>query len=127
MNPRPLLLLLVLSACTHKADLVITGGNVWTGLSTGKGQPGAVAIAGGKILAVGDSAEVARYVGSRTKVLHAKGGLIMPGFADGHTGWNGPRIRPEQFMKWRLQGQRVSVPQCAFQSGFGESFAGHFA
>src|SRR5256714_379301 len=85
MNPRPLLLLLVLSACTHKADLVITGGNVWTGLSTGKGQPGAVAIAGGKILAVGDSAEIARYFGSRTKVLHAKGGLIMPGFADGHT------------------------------------------
>src|SRR5256714_6828614 len=85
MNPRPLLLLLVLSACTHKADLVITGGNVWTGLSTGKGQPGAVAIAGGKILAVGDSAEIARYFGSRTKVLPAKGGLIMPGFADGHT------------------------------------------
>src|SRR5256714_1759159 len=85
MNPRPLLLLLVLSACTHKADLVITGGNVWTGLSTGKGQPGAVAIAGGKILAVGDSAEIARYFGSRTKVLPAKGGLMMPGFADGHT------------------------------------------
>ncbi len=85
MNPRLLLLLAVVSACGHKADLVITGGSVWTGLSTGRGRPGAVAIADGKILAVGDSADIARYIGSRTEVLRAHGGLILPGFADGHT------------------------------------------
>src|SRR6267378_1824190 len=68
-----------------KPDIVIQGGQLWTGLSTGRGQPGAVAIAAGKILAVGDSAQIARYVGSRTEVLRANGGLIMPGFADGHT------------------------------------------
>src|SRR6266516_4791204 len=85
MNPRLLLLLAVVSACGHKADLVITGGSVWTGLSTGRGRPGAVAIADDKILAVGDSADIARYVGSRTEVLRAHGGLILPGFADGHT------------------------------------------
>src|SRR5712671_7056860 len=85
MNPRLLIVLAVLSACRPRADLVITGGSVWTGLSTGRGQPGAVAIAGGKILAVGDSAQIARYVGSKTEVLRANGGLIMPGFADGHT------------------------------------------
>jgi len=75
----------LIAACGSKADLVIQGGPVWTGLSTGRGKPGAVAIAGGKILAVGDSAELARYIGSRTQVLDARGGLIMPGFADGHT------------------------------------------
>lgn len=85
MNPRLLVLLAVVSACSQKADLVITGGSVWTGLSTGRGQPGAVAIGNGKILAVGDSAEISRYVGSKTEVLHANGGLVMPGFADGHT------------------------------------------
>src|SRR6266545_5285332 len=85
MNLRPLLLLTVLTACGRKADLVIEGSSVWTGLSTGRGQPGAVAISAGKILAVGDSAEIARYVGSRTEVLRANGGLILPGFADGHT------------------------------------------
>jgi len=85
MNPRLLLLLAVVSACGHKADLVITGGSVWTGLSTGRGRPGAVAIADDKILAVGDSADIARYIGSRTEVLRAHGGLILPGFADGHT------------------------------------------
>ena len=74
-----------LTACGAKADLVIQGGPVWTGLSTGRGRPGAVAIADGKILAVGDSTAIAGYIGSGTQVLHAEGGLIMPGLADGHT------------------------------------------
>src|SRR5207302_1505624 len=58
---------------------------VWTGLSSGQPQPGAVAVKGGRILAVGDAAVVSRYVGGETQVLSARGGLIMPGFADGHT------------------------------------------
>ena len=85
MNLRPVLLLLFVSACSHKADIVVTNGLVWTGLSTGKGQLGAVAMRDGKLLAVGDSAEIARHIGSKTKVLDAHGGLVMPGFADGHT------------------------------------------
>src|SRR6267378_260719 len=58
------MLVLSLAGCGRKADLVIEGGSVWTGLSTGRGQPGGVAIAGGKIVAVGDSVEIARYVGT---------------------------------------------------------------
>src|SRR5256885_10274393 len=85
MNLRPVLLLLFVSACSHKADIVVTNGLVWTGLSTGRGQLGAVAMRDGKLLAVGDSAEIARHIGSKTKVLDAQGGLVMPGFADGHT------------------------------------------
>ena len=81
----PGLLLMCLAACGRKADLVITGGVVWTGLSSGQPQPGAVAVKGGRILAVGDAAVVSRYVGGETQVLSARGGLIMPGFADGHT------------------------------------------
>ena len=53
---------ILIAACSPKADIVVQGGPVWTGLSTGRGQRGAVAIAGGKILAVGDSAEIARYI-----------------------------------------------------------------
>jgi len=64
---------------------MITGGVVWTGLSSGGPQRGAVAIARGKILAVGDSAELARYVGPRTEVVRADGGLVLPGLADAHT------------------------------------------
>ena len=76
---------IALVGCGQKADLVIQGGPVWTGLSTGRGRLGGVAIADGKILAVGDSAEIARYIGSKTEVLLATGGLAMPGFGDGHT------------------------------------------
>src|SRR2546427_4123368 len=79
------LLCLSITACGQTADLVIQGGAVWTGLSSGAPQPGAVAIGGGKVLAVGDSAAVARYLGARTRVMRADGGLVMPGFADGHT------------------------------------------
>lgn len=77
--------LCILAACGSKADIVIQNGRLWTGLSTGRGQPGAVAIRGDKILAVGDSSAIARYIGSKTQVVDADGGLIMPGFADGHT------------------------------------------
>src|SRR2546427_4045378 len=79
------LLCLSLAACGQPADIVIRGGMVWTGLSSGAAQPGAVAIAEGKILAVGDSAAIGRDVGSHTRVIRADGGLVIPGLADGHT------------------------------------------
>src|SRR2546426_3745305 len=67
--------LAALAACGRTADIVIRGAMVWTGLSSGAPQPGAVAIGDGEILAVGDSVTVARYVGSRTRVIRADGGL----------------------------------------------------
>src|SRR5256712_2452544 len=79
------LLSLTLAACGRTADIVIRGGMVWTGLSSGAPQAGAVAIGAGEIVAVGDSAAVARYVGSRTRVIRADGGLVLPGLADAHT------------------------------------------
>src|SRR5437899_10996162 len=79
------LLSLTLAACSPKADLVIRNGMVWTGLASGGPQPGAVAIAGGRILAVGDSQAIASYAAGKTQTLDAQGGLVMPGFADGHT------------------------------------------
>ena len=84
-RPAAGLVTLFLSACGPKADTVIIGGMVWTGLSSGQARPGAVAIRGGKILAVGDSSGLAKYGSLRTLVIDAHGGLVMPGFADGHT------------------------------------------
>ncbi|HYR30359.1 MAG TPA: amidohydrolase, partial [Gemmatimonadales bacterium] len=79
------LLCLTLAACTQKADVIITHGMVWTGLSTGAPQRGSVAIADGKILAIGDDSDVGRYAGSKTQRIQADGGLVLPGFTDGHT------------------------------------------
>jgi predicted amidohydrolase YtcJ len=85
MRHLSLLLLLPVAACGQKADLVISHGMVWTGLASGGPQPGGVAIKGDKILAVGDSAALAPFLGSGTRVIDAKGGLIAPGFNDAHT------------------------------------------
>lgn len=81
------LLLVPLAACAQRggADLVITHGMVWTGTSSGGPQPGGVAIAGDKIVAVGDSAALAPYIRSGTRVLDARGGLVTAGFNDAHT------------------------------------------
>src|SRR2546427_5146278 len=79
------LLCLTLAACTQKADVIITDGMVWTGLSTGAPRRGSVAIADGKILAIGDDSDVGRYAGPKTQRIQANGGLVLPGFTDGHT------------------------------------------
>jgi predicted amidohydrolase YtcJ len=81
----PMMLVILACACSRPADLVIINGMVWPGPSPDPARPGAVAIRGEHILAVGDSAAVARYVGPRTRVIDARGGLVMPGFNDGHT------------------------------------------
>jgi predicted amidohydrolase YtcJ len=65
------------------ADLVLTGGRVWTAEA---GQPWAeaVAIRAGRIVGVGSSSEVAALRGPKTEVLDLRGRLVVPGFNDAH-------------------------------------------
>lgn len=83
---RALVTLIALSllpaALSAQATLVIRG-RIWTGDST-RPWASALAVAGDTIVAVGDSAAVAPFVGRTTKVIHAPG-LVTPGFQDGHT------------------------------------------
>src|SRR5712664_2674185 len=69
-------LCLTLVACAPKADIIITGGMVWTGLSTGAPPRGSIAIADGKILAIGADSDVGRYAGPKTQRIQADGGLV---------------------------------------------------
>lgn len=64
------------------ADLVAYG-RVWTGDSANPWAR-AVAVRGDTIAAVGDSAELAAMVGSRTRVIGNGTAMIVPGFMDGH-------------------------------------------
>lgn len=77
-------LLLLASACSRPtpADLVVFG-KVWTGDST-RPYAQAVAARGDTIIAVGDSATVARLIGDSTRVLQNGPALITPGFLDAH-------------------------------------------
>jgi hypothetical protein len=76
--------LLALAACasTPPADLAVFG-RVWTGDSA---QPfvQAVATRSDTIIALGDSATIARLVGEKTTVLSNGTGLVTPGLMDGH-------------------------------------------
>lgn len=84
-RPGSMLLLLLVAACapaTPPADLVVFG-KVWTG-DTAHPLAAAVATRGDTVVAVGDSATVARLVGDSTQVLHNPGGLVVPGFMDDH-------------------------------------------
>jgi predicted amidohydrolase YtcJ len=66
------------------ADRIIRGGPIVT---VNPGQPAAeaVAIAGGKIVAVGDEADVMQHKGEATEVTELAGRTLVPGFIDGHS------------------------------------------
>jgi len=72
---------------TDHADLVVTGARVYTARhdAAGTARPAdAVAVRGDRIVAVGGEDDVRGLVGSATRVVDARGGLVLPGFQDSH-------------------------------------------
>ena len=65
------------------APSLVVYGRVWTGDSATL-WAGAVAIAGDTVMAVGDSARIARMAGPATRALSSGKGMVVPGFMDGH-------------------------------------------
>lgn len=65
------------------ADIILTHAHVYT-VNARAPWAEAVAIRGGKILAVGNARQIARYRGPSTKMLDARGRLVLPGFIDSH-------------------------------------------
>ncbi len=74
------------------ADLVLLHGKIWTGEPASppgaKAVPAkfaeAVAIASGRMVAVGADTEIATLIGAHTKVIDLKGRLAVPGLIDSH-------------------------------------------
>jgi len=81
----------VLTACdtrmTHSDEitLLVVNARVWT---ANPKQPWAtgIAVGGDKIVSVGSSAEIAKLAKAfpRARLIHAKGGMVTPGFIDSH-------------------------------------------
>jgi predicted amidohydrolase YtcJ len=65
------------------ADLVVTNANVHTMSSTQK-QARSIAVLGNRIIAVGSDADTRSLIGPKTRVIDAKGRLVIPGFNDAH-------------------------------------------
>ena len=64
------------------AETVLHNGTVWCGRQEGTAQ--AVALWGGRVLAVGSDADLAPLIGPATKVIDLRGRLATPGLIDAH-------------------------------------------
>src|SRR2546426_128262 len=65
------------------ADLIIVNGNIRT-MDRSHPTAEAIAINGNRIIAVGSNDEIEKLAGANTKVIDAKGQLVLPGFNDAH-------------------------------------------
>nr|WSW49269.1 amidohydrolase [Streptomyces sp. NBC_01001] len=75
----------------QRADTVFVGGRVFTGTGSVGGSgagagpvDAAVAVGGGRILAVADEAAVRSLADESTEIVDLAGGLLVPGFQDAH-------------------------------------------
>jgi predicted amidohydrolase YtcJ len=77
------------------ADVVLVNGRLWT---VNKAQPEAEALAvwGGRIIAVGKDADVKPLVGSKTRIIDLKQKRVLPGFHDSHLHLLGGGMRLSQ-------------------------------
>ncbi|MBV9265902.1 MAG: amidohydrolase family protein, partial [Acidobacteriaceae bacterium] len=91
----------------EQASLILYNGRVWTGDSA-RPAAQAIAIAGNRILAVGDDAQMRALEGPRTATLDVEGRRVVPGFIDAHVHFfqggsalTGPQLRyaksPQEF------------------------------
>ncbi len=70
-------------ATAAKADIILANAKVYT-VETRQPWAAAVAVGGGKIIAVGEADDVAALRGGNTRVIDLGGRLVMPAFGDAH-------------------------------------------
>ncbi|MGH2652250.1 MAG: amidohydrolase, partial [Actinomycetota bacterium] len=68
---------------SNAADLVFTNGAVYT-VDAARRWARAVAVRGGRIVAVGTDDGVRDLIGPKTEVHDLKGMMLLPGFQDAH-------------------------------------------
>jgi predicted amidohydrolase YtcJ len=93
---KPILLVLAVSvmaglhSCAKKqpADLVLTNGNIVTMDETVPAAE-ALAVTGGRIVAVGTAKKIKPYIGSSTHVIDLQGQTAIPGLIDSHAHFTG--------------------------------------
>jgi predicted amidohydrolase YtcJ len=73
----------MLFAASEPADMIILNANIYTVDSTHPNAE-AIAIRGDRITAVGNSSEIESLRGTKTRIIDAKGKLVLPGFNDAH-------------------------------------------
>jgi predicted amidohydrolase YtcJ len=67
----------------NHADLVLRGGHAYL-VDAARSWAQAVAVAGGRIVAVGTDAEMSALIGPHTEIIDLAGRMLLPGFTDSH-------------------------------------------
>lgn len=70
------------------ADLVITNANIRT-MDAKRTVARSVAVLNSKIIAIGSNADTKSLIGTKTRVIDARGKLVLPGFNDAHVHFMG--------------------------------------
>jgi predicted amidohydrolase YtcJ len=70
------------------ADLVLTNGKIVT-VEAASPQAQAIAVRGGRIVAVGGAGALKPHIGHATQVIDLQGKLVVPGFIEGHGHFTG--------------------------------------
>ncbi|HUS00035.1 MAG TPA: amidohydrolase [Pyrinomonadaceae bacterium] len=90
MKTKLILAAIFLSVCSltsaaqlPPADLVIVNAKIHT-MNSAQKQASSLGVLGDKIIAVGSDADTKALIGAKTRVIDAKGKLIVPGFNDAH-------------------------------------------
>lgn len=104
--------IVLLAASAPPADLVIVNAHVFTA-DDARPEARAVAVTGGRITAVGSDADVRPLAGPATRVIDARGRLLVPGFQDGHT----------HFITSGLEVGRLDLKDAASPEEFGRRIA----
>ncbi len=98
------------------ADLVITNALVRT-MDPQRPRAEAVAILGNRIVAFGDSRQIALLAGANTRVIDARGRLVLPGFNDAHL----------HFLSGGFQLSNIDLRDAATQEEFAARIRRHAA
>ena len=91
------------------ADLIIINATIHT-MDQGRPLAEAVAVSGNRIIAVGTTKEIRKLAGANTRIIEAKGQLVLPGFNDAHV----------HFMSGGFQLSSVDLRDASSQQEFAE-------
>ena len=91
-------------AAEEAADILLLRGRVWTA-EANPAWAEAIAVRGGRVVAVGTTSEVETLRGPRTEVIHLGGRLVLPGFDDAHVHLVDGSHKPRQGRPRRAAGR----------------------
>jgi predicted amidohydrolase YtcJ len=95
------------SAASPEPDTILFNGVIFTS-APGRPNVQALAVQGNRIEAIGDSAQIQRLAGPRTKQIDLRGRTVIPGFNDAHMHLE---VRPLDVVEIPLENEDPTWPQ----------------